>query len=96
VPAPPLGEGERLKPDSDEYKQHVFDRIKKQLRYKEGMRVRLHGSKTCGTVTKIWYTFDDVIWINQTPHFIEVTHDDGETCYSYSIRQLTTKKVPPK
>ena len=81
-----------LKPDSPGYKEALFNRAKMFLSYKEGERVRISGTRNCGTIQKIYYEFEDVQWKGNVPYFIEVLLDNGES-WTYNKRQLTRKKV---
>lgn len=81
-----------LKVDDPRYRELLLASLIKKSPYKEGQRVRKHGSRLCGVISQICYDADECLWQGYYPHFIEVFWDNNtlEWCRK---EHLSLKKV---
>lgn len=75
-----------------DFKERLFERIFTKNTFKVGDRIRVVNTSKRGVITAINSKLDEVVWVNNTPHFIEITLDDGEMSVA-NMMQITRKRV---
>lgn len=87
LPEPPFN------PGTEEGKRAIFLKTLKYNRYQENTRVRLPGTRMCGTVIEIIQDISKIKWSERgVPLFIVVQWDNKQTEY-HNPFQLTYKRA---
>jgi hypothetical protein len=83
----------KIKTNDPDYKERVLERILLRLSFRKGERVRIVNTRTCRVISKIRYDVNDVNWVDDKPHFIEIVLDEDGSTFLACPYQLTKKRT---